>query len=415
MDAGRDSGADSDVVMSGSRLVLVVCLAQIAVQIGAYVWAALLPRLSPIWSLDPAEAGAVTGAFYFAYMAAAPFLVSLTDRIDPKRIYLLGATLIAVGHLAFAYGVDDFSTALLARAAAGVGWAGVYMTGLKLLADRVDQALMRRAVAWHAAGIGVSGALSFVFGDMIADAFGWRTAFEIAGWVAVAASALVLLLAPSVPPPKSEGAPTALLDFRPALRNRRALAYALTYCFHTWEMSVLRGWIVAFLVYVAAQAPDAAVGWVGPALTATLLAAVGTGMSLVGNELSIRIGRPRIVLLATLLSAAASIALGVAGPTAYWLAVVLALTSGAAIWLDSSTLTGGASESAEPGRRGQTLAMHTTLGYAGGAMGPVVMGLILAALSPADGYSNLAWAVGFLHVAVLSLGVRMIFKRLVAE
>ena len=86
--------------------------------------------------------------------------------------------------------------------------------------------------------------------------FGWRAAFEIAGWVAVAAMTLVLLAAPRAPPPASEGPPTALLDFRPVLRNRAAMAYALTYCVHTWEMSVLRGWIVAFLAYVALTAPD---------------------------------------------------------------------------------------------------------------------------------------------------------------
>ncbi len=400
--------------MSGPRLVLIVCIAQIAAQVGAYVWAALLPRLRMEWGIGPAEAGMVTGAFYLAYMCAAPLLVSLTDRIDAKRIYLVGAIMIAAGHLGFAYAVDGFWSALAARALSGAGWAGVYMTGLKLLADRVDGGLMRRAVAWHAAGIGVAGALSFLLGDLAADAFGWPAAFEIAGWVAVAASGLVLAAAPSVAPPKGDGPRAALLDFRPVLRNRQAMAYALTYCVHTWEMSVLRGWIVAFLGYVAIRAPDAAVGWIGPAMAATVLALIGTGVSVYGNELSIRIGRPRIVLLATLLAAAAAVLLGVAGPLAYWLAVALSFVSGAAIWLDSSTLTGGASEAAAPGRRGQTLALHTTLGYGGGAAGPVIMGLILAALSNADGYTDLAWAVGFLHVAVLGLAMRFWFKRLVA-
>lgn len=400
--------------MSGPRLVLIVCIAQIAAQAGAYVWAALLPRLRVEWAIDPAEAGFVTGAFYLAYMFTAPVLVSLTDRMDAKRIYLLGAALIAAGHLGFAYYVDDFASALLARALAGAGWAGVYMTGLKLLADRVSPELMRRAVAWHAAGIGVSGALSFVFGDLLADAYGWQAAFEVAGWIAVIACALVLLAAPAAPPQATEGPRPALLDFRPVLKNRRAMAFALTYCVHTYEMSVLRGWVVAFLAYVAVRAPDAAVGWIGPAMTASALAAIGTAASVYGNELSIRIGRRRIVLLATLASAAAAVLLGVLGPTAYWLAVLLALIAGAAIWLDSSTLTGGTSESAEPGRRGQTLAVHTTLGYAGGAAGPAAMGVILALLSDAHGYTDLAWAVGFLHVAVLGLLIRIVFNRLVA-
>lgn len=396
--------------MSGSRLVLVVCIAQIAAQIGAYVWVTLLEPLRIEWGIGPAEAGTITGAFYIAYMFAAPVLVSLTDRVDPKRIYLLGAALIATGHLGFAHLVDGFWGALAARAVAGVGWAGVYMTGLKLLADQVDVKLMRRAVAWHAAGIGVAGALSFVFADRIAGALGWRVAFEVSGWVAIIALSLVLLAAPASPPPQG-GQNGRLLDFRPVLRNREAMAYAVTYCFHTWEMSVLRGWIVAFLAYVAMRAPDSASDWVAPAVAATTLALVGTVFSVLGNELSIRIGRPRIVLFSTLASAAAAILLGAAGPLSYSLAVALSMLAGAAIWLDSSTLTGGTSEAAAVGQRGQTLALHTTLGYAGGAAGPIVMGLILAAFSADDGYTDLAWALGFLHVTILGLLTRAWFRR----
>ena len=177
----------------------------------------------------------------------------------------------------------------------------------------------------------------------------------------------------------------------------------------------MRGWGVAFLVYVASKGPDNASTWVSPALTATVLALVGTAMSVYGNGLSIKIGRPAIVRLATILSAIAAVALGFLGPSAYWLAVTLAVISGAAIWLDSSTLTGGTSESAETGRRGQTLALHTTLGYAGGAAGPMVMGVILASFAGPNGYSDLAWGLGFLHVALLGLISRFIFCRLIAD
>ena len=54
-------------------------------------------------------------------------------------------------HLGFAAFADGPWSAGAARILAGVGWAGTYMTGLKLLADRVEPALMSRAVAGHAA------------------------------------------------------------------------------------------------------------------------------------------------------------------------------------------------------------------------------------------------------------------------
>ena len=60
----------------------------------------------------------------------------------------------------------------------------------------------------------------------------------------------------------------------------------------------------------------------------------------------------------------------------------------------------GATGSALPGQRGATLAVHSTLGYAGGFMGPLVLGAIL---DLAGGESVLGWGLGFAHVAVVLL------------
>ena len=79
--------------------MLLVCLAQTLVQIGAFFWPALLPQLAPQWSLTNSAAGWVTAAFYGAYMLAVPVLVTLTDKVDPKRVYLLGVGLTVIGHL----------------------------------------------------------------------------------------------------------------------------------------------------------------------------------------------------------------------------------------------------------------------------------------------------------------------------
>ena len=234
--------------VQGKSLVTVVCGAQVLVQIGAFFWPALLPGLMPLWQLSNGEAGWITASFYGAYMLSVPVLVTLTDRIDPKRVYLFGVAATVVGHSMFALLADGFWSALATRALTGMGWAGTYMTGLKLLADRVDARMMSRATAGHAASIGVSGAISFACGDLIAAAAGWRMAFLVASISAAVAWATVALIVPPQgmrPSPAKEG--QGLYDFRPVLRNRSAMAYAIGYCVHTLEMSALRGWGVAFL------------------------------------------------------------------------------------------------------------------------------------------------------------------------
>jgi predicted MFS family arabinose efflux permease len=183
--------------------------------------------------------------------AEGPVLVTLTDRVDARTVYLSGVTLTIGSHLGFAVFADGFWTAVAVRALAGAGWAGTYMTGLKLLADRVDPVLMSRAVAGHAASIGIAGALSFAFAATLDRWHGWRRAFVGAALAALVAWLIVFLWAPAQERRADATSPGSWFDFRPVLRNRSAMAYAPAYCAHTWEMNSLRGWAVAFLAYVA--------------------------------------------------------------------------------------------------------------------------------------------------------------------
>jgi len=393
--------------VSPARLVTCVCVAQVCAQIGAYTWPALLPEFIAGWHLTNGEAGWITGLFYAAYTLSVPILVTLTDRVDPCTIYLTGVGLTVVSHWGFAAFADGFWSAAAMRALAGIGWAGTYMTGLKLLADRVDPGLMSRAVAGHAASIGVAGSLSFVFAGALNGAFGWRATFVASGFAALIGWLIVLIWAPPRERARAHDG-GALFDFRPVLRNRSAMAYALAYCAHTWEMNALRGWVVAFLAYVIVATGDGGT-WVGPTVVATVMGFIGTWTSVVGNELSIRLGRQRLVRLAMLSCAVMAAGIGFLGSRSYPLAAALVLAYGVLIWLDSSSLTAGAAGSADPSRRGATLALHSMAGYAGGFVGPIIIGWIL---DRSGGMSPVAWGLAFLHIAVIGLLGRFAFVAL---
>ncbi|MFN4017303.1 MAG: MFS transporter [Reyranella sp.] len=385
--------------MSGPRLVAIVCAAQIFVQIGAGFWPALLPQMMQRWSLSNSEAGWITAIFFGAYMVAVPVLVTLTDKIDGKRVYLFGVACTVAGHLMFGLFADGFWSAMATRALAGIGWAGTYMTGLKLLADQVDSRLMSRAVTGHAASIGISGAISYLLGDVLADQIGWRGTFVFSAVTAAIAWTMVALSVPPKAPAPRTKAQGALFDFRPVVRNTSAFAYSVVYCLHTLEMSALRGWGVAFLAFVAGST-GVTEGVLSPALVVTVMALLGTFASVLGNEASIRFGRRRLVATAMILSIGFAAIVGFAGSTSYWLAVFLVITYGVVVWLDSSSVTAGAAGNAEPARRGATLAVHSTLGYAGGFVGPLVVGWTL---DLAGGMSPMAWGLAFLVIGLLML------------
>jgi MFS family permease len=395
--------------ISAGMLVVAVCVAQVLAQIGAYTWPSLLPGFLERWSLDNRQAGWITGIFYAAYVCSVPVLVSLTDRVDPRRIYLLGVGLTTLSHAGFALIADDFASALALRALGGVGWAGTYMTGLKLLADRVDGRLMSRAVSGHAASIGVAGALSFAVAGGAEALLGWRGAFALSAGCAASAVMIAVLVVPAQARDAQRPVPAGrLLDFRPVLRNRPAMAYAVAYCVHTWEMNALRGWSVAFLTWVAMRTGGDA-GWLAPAVVVTAMGLLGTATSIAGNELSIRAGRVRLVRVAMLGSVLCATGLGAIGSQGYLPAMLGVLLYGGVIWLDSSSLTAGAAGSAEPGRRGATLALHSMLGYGGGFIGPVMIGWILDLYG---GMTAQGWSLAFAHLAVAGVLGRLAFELL---
>ncbi|HYE90405.1 MAG TPA: MFS transporter, partial [Terriglobales bacterium] len=304
--------------MTLSRGVVAMCAAQACAQIGAFGVAALIPTLIPAWGLTNTEAGWIGGIYYAAYTLVVPLLTSLTDRVDPKRVYLASVAVTAVAFAGFAWAATGFWSALAFRALMGAGWAGSYMPGLKALSDLTEGAGQSRAVAAHAAAVGVSGALSFGVAGAVNAWLGWQWALVPGALGAALAFVIVLVGVPAVPPKPVAGPRGALLDFRPVLRNRSAMAYSLAYCVHTWEMSALRAWVVAFLAFCAAQGGGG--GWtlLAPATVASVMGLLGVWASVWGNELSIRFGRRRFILGTMLVSAgmAAVVGFGAALPYA---------------------------------------------------------------------------------------------------
>ena len=74
----------------------------------------------------------------------------------------------------------------------GIGWAGSYMPGLKALSDVAEGPQQSRAVAAHAAAVGISGALSFGVAGVVNAWLGWQWALVPGALGAALAFVLVL-------------------------------------------------------------------------------------------------------------------------------------------------------------------------------------------------------------------------------
>lgn len=356
--------------MRPATVAAALCAAEVLDLLGFATFQALVPFFSQAWGLSNAEAGWISGIYLIGYVAAVPVLVALTDRIDARLVFAAASALAGLAALGFALSADGFVSALAWRAVSGIALAGIYMPGLKALSDRTAGSRQSRFVSFYTASFGLGVAASYVLAGWIADALGWRWAFGLNALGAAAAIAVVLILVPPVRPERHAEA-TPLLDFRPVLRNRRVLAFILGYFGHSWELFAFRAWIVAYL---------ASAGYAAATLIASIATFLGVASSILGNELSVRIGRLRAIGILAGLSVAISAVVGFGADWPPWLLVSLVLGYGILIAADSAALTAGTVEAAEPGRGGATLAAHAFLGFSGGALGPPAVGLVLDAV-----------------------------------
>ncbi len=380
--------------LSGSRLVVGMCAAHIFSMLGFASFAALLPIFFSEWSLSNTQAGWINGIYFGAYMIAVPVLVSLTDRIDPRRVYMAGAVVTAFAALAFALFTGGFWGGFLVRALAGVGLAGTYMTGLKALTDHIHDGIRPRAIAFYTATFSIGSALSYLLTGEIEAVLGWRWAVGLAGLGPLVSLAIVAWLAPPSQPHHLTKSTTALLDFRPVLRNRRAFAYILAYSAHNWELFALRSWLVAFLVFAQGQQSVGAFGggW-SPTALAALITVLGLPSSVLSNELAPRIGRRRLVISIMCASAAIAAFLGFLAPVPFILLFAVVVIYGITVTGDSASITAGVVANAAPGQRGATMAAHSFIGFAGAFAGPLAFGVVLDLAGGAE--SLLAWGLAF--------------------
>jgi len=364
-----------------------MCAAEVLSMQGFGSYAALLPELRAEWGLSYAWAGWVEGAFQAGYLVSVPVLVTLTDRVDARRIFAGAAAIGGLASLGFALFAQGLWSACLLRALAGVGLAGTFMPGLRLLSDRIEGPGQSRAVAFYTASFSVGASLSVLVTGVLAERFGWRWAFGAAAAGGIVAAAI----AASLPPRSLAGQDQAgLLDLRPALRNPDALSYNLAYACHMWELYGFRAWLVAFLTFCAARDPASSAS-LAPAILAAAILMLGLPASVLGNELALRLGRRRVIAGIMLASALTSLFIGASALLPMIVTLLACAFYSMTITGESASLTAGA-VAAAPAHRGATMAVHTLVGFAAATVGPLAFGVALDVVG-ADHW--LGWAVGF--------------------
>ena len=381
-------------------------MAQTCALLGFACYAVVLTTLQEEWHLSNLQSGLIASAFFFGYMLAVPLATALTDRVDARKVYLVGGLCAACGLLGMAFFAFNFWTALIFMAINGAGLAGTYMPGLKILSDRIQTGELTRHIAFYTAFFGIGTGFSYLCSGWILSGLGWRYVFGIIALGPFSAFLIVLLLIPSLQHEKWKGPIRIRLhDIFPVdkwklvLQDKNASGFIFGYTAHSLELFASRSWIVAFFAFCTAVTGETFF------LAATTLAGVinffGVPSSILGNEIALRIGRQKWVCIVMITSAVMGIALASSTGQSWWLIFFLAIGHALFIMADSSTLTAGLVISAKENIKGAAMGLHSLMGFGGGLLGPAIFGFVLDISGSRSSQISWVWA----YVSVVIWGV----------
>jgi len=276
--------------LRGRRLIAAMCVGQVGNLLPHVALSAILAQhLMPLWHLSAGEGGLIASGYAFGYMLAVPVLTTLTDRIDARKILLVGSIVSGLATIGFGLFAQGFWSAIAIWTLAGIGFAGAYMPGLKALTDRLPPGDSSRAVTLYTSSFSFGVGFSFLVAQLAADVWDWRAAFLVTGIGPTAMMAACLGMGERHPEPRAG----RLLDFAPVLRNREALGYILGYGAHCFELYGIRTWIVGFWTFVVASHAQQTI--LTPLVVSFVFAILAMPASILGNEAAIRFGRHRAI------------------------------------------------------------------------------------------------------------------------
>jgi predicted MFS family arabinose efflux permease len=188
--------------------------------------------------------GALTGlAFAAFYTFLGIPIARLAERWN--RPFIIGGSLALWSGFTILSGqAQNFVQMLLARLGVGFGEAGCNPCAHSLIADTTPREKRASALAFYSLGVPIGSLLGLIMGGLIADAYGWRMAFLVAGAPGLVLAVIAVL---TLKEPRRQLSAEALAQAERAPPFPKALAELLTKRTF-WLIAVSTG-ILAFVGY----------------------------------------------------------------------------------------------------------------------------------------------------------------------
>ncbi len=381
----------SPILLMNSALVLNV--------IGFANYAAVLPDLMAGTGFSEAEAGMAGGAFFLAYAIGSPIFAALTDSRPPRQLYMVGGMLGIAGGLVFPLLDASYPALIASRALSGLGMAGIYMPGLRLLLETLPPAQQSRGSSVHVSTLTLGLSASFAVSGALQWASGWPAAFLGA---AAAAALSMLVVAWGMPSPRPARSEAALWSRLGKVLRTQGVALVLgSVAGNSWEGMAFRIWWIALLGFAVMQPGQESHAWLNLALATAFTGLLAMPISTWVARRAEAGRRHQVIAMAAGVSVIVAIVLAWLMTAPFWVIFVLSVVYACCIFSDSGSLPPALLARVKPAERGAALALMAASANIAACLAIITCGFVLEVLGGAT--SLIAWQAALMVMAAGSL------------
>jgi MFS family permease len=349
----HDASAQSEPL----RVLAIIAIAQVLALTLWFSATAVAPVLQATWELSVGDVGALTLAVQLGFVIGALGLAvfNVPDLVPSRYLFCLCALIGAAANgIIPLLDAGDFRLVVGLRFVTGAALAGVYPSGLKVMAGWFQRS-RGMALGVLVGALTIGSAAPHLIGGLGAN---WKMVLWSASGLALVASLLMLMVSDG--PFETRGSKFQWKLVASVFRNPRYRLATAGYLGHMWELYAMWTWLATWLAAWSMHASSPA-RWV-PTLTFVVVASGALGCWGAGLWAD-RAGRARVAGISMLVSGSCALV----SPSLFWLPIWVALPIlllwGVSIVADSAQFSAIVTEVVDDSLRGTALTLQTALGF----------------------------------------------------
>ncbi|MBB6450904.1 DHA1 family purine base/nucleoside efflux pump-like MFS transporter [Geomicrobium halophilum] len=252
----------------------------------------ILPLIAEDLQVSVAAAGQLITVFALVFAVSGPVLLSLTSKIERKKLYLWSLTCFFIANL-LAFVSPNYEILIAVRVFTAMSASLIIVLSLTIAPKIVDHAYRSRSIGIVTMGVSSSLVLGVPIGVLIGEAFNWRILFLLIALLTLVAGLIIYYFLEPIPP----GRVTSIRQQISSLRSQKIFTAHIVTLLILAGHYTLYGYFAPFLQTTMDLEPF----WVSVAFFVFGISAVTGGG--VGGWITDRFGPQKTVLTFTILFA----------------------------------------------------------------------------------------------------------------